>query len=411
MLTITPSRLLDDLAALAHVGATPDGGISRPAMSEADVEGRDWFRQRVQADGFQFQQDGAGNQSAVLPADDPNARTLLFGSHLDTVLNGGRFDGALGTLAALEALRTIRDAGLKLPVHLEVISFTDEEGAVVGLLGSQALTGRLAPADLEQPRGGRDKLEAGMQRLGLSRESILSARRDPHSLLAFVELHIEQGTRLEEAHTEIGVVTAIVGIRSYWLRFAGQAAHAGTMPMNRRADALWGASDFVRRARELVMSRFSPGVMNCGMISAQPGAFNIVPADVRLALEFRHASDAQLDEMQAELLALAQQAARDNRLIVEIEHAGSIVPSPMDERVVQAIELAADACGLTHTRLLSFAGHDTQAVSKIVPSAMLFVPSVDGISHNPREFTHPRDVVNGANTLLNTVLALAERGI
>jgi N-carbamoyl-L-amino-acid hydrolase len=378
-------------------------------MSPADVEGRDWFRQRVQADGFEFRQDGAGNLSAVLPSADPNARTLLFGSHLDSVPNGGRFDGALGTLAALGALRAIRDAGLKLPVHLEVISFTDEEGEVVGLLGSQAVSGQLKPADLEQPRGGRDKLEAGMQRLGLTREGILAAKRDPQSLVAFVELHIEQGARLGDSRTDIGVVTAIVGIRSYWLRFVGQAAHAGTMPMLRRADALWGASDFVRRARELVIARFSPGVMNCGMISAQPGAFNIVPAEVRLALEFRHASDAQLDETQAALLALAQEAAADNHLTLEVEHAGSIVPSPMDERVVQAIESAADACGLAHTRLLSFAGHDTQAMSKLVPSAMLFVPSVDGISHNPREFTRPQDVVNGANTLLNTVLALAER--
>jgi len=407
MLTINTARLLDDLAALAHIGATPDGGVSRPALSAADVEGRAWFHLRVESDGLEFRQDGAGNLSAVLPCDNPSAKTLLFGSHLDTVLNGGRYDGALGTLAALESLRAIRDAGLKLPVHLEAISFTDEEGEVVGLLGSQAIAGRLTPEMLEQPRGGRDKLEAGMQRLGLTPQSILSARRDPQTLAAFVELHIEQGARLEESGMDIGVVTAIVGIRSFWLRFVGQAAHAGTMPMPRRADALWGAAAFVESARSRVIADFSPGVMNCGLISARPGAFNIVPGEVRLALEFRHASDQQLDEMESVLLGQARRSASDFHLALEIEPAGSVSPAPLDERVIIAIETAAQVCGLRHTRLLSFAGHDTQAMSAITPSAMLFVPSVGGISHNPREFTQPRDVVNGANVLLNTVLELA----
>lgn len=407
MLEINADRLLNDLEELAEIGATPDGGVSRPAMSPADVEGREWFRAKVEAAGLEFRKDGAGNLSAILPSGDPSAPTLLAGSHLDTVPNGGRFDGALGTLAALEALRTIHEAGLDLPVHLEAISFTDEEGAVVGLLGSQAVAGQLSSEDLEQPRGGRDTLEAGMQRLGITRESILNARRDPGDLVAFVELHIEQGTRLEEAGIDIGVVTAIVGIRSYWLRFEGQAAHAGTMPMDKRADAMWGATDFVQRARDLVMSRFSPGVMNCGQVHVQPGAFNIVPAEVRLALEFRHGTEDQLDEMEKALLELAEEAAPEYHLTLETEPSSECISAPMDEHAMGAIERAAAKLGLTHTRLMSFAGHDTQAISTITPSAMLFVPSIDGISHNPREFTHDEDVVNGANTVLHTLLELA----
>jgi hydantoinase/carbamoylase family amidase len=363
----------------------------------------------VEAAGLDFRKDSAGNLSAVLAADDPAAPTLLTGSHLDTVPNGGRFDGAFGVLAALEALRTIREAGLSLPVHLEAISFTDEEGEMQDQVGSQALAGTLTSRDLDGPRGGREKLAAGMRRLGITRRGVLAARREPKDLIGFVELHIEQGARLEAGGVDIGVVTSIVGIRSHWLRFVGQAAHAGTTPMDERRDAIWGAAAFVQGARELVMKRFSPGVMNCGQIHVRPGAFNIVPAGVRLALELRHGSEPELDEMEDALLGLAHEVARRHGLALETEQGARCVSASMNETIMKAIEKAATKLGLRHTRLMSFAGHDTQAMSAITPSGMLFVPSVDGISHNPEEFTRPEDLVNGANTLLHTLLELVAR--
>jgi len=411
MLHVNAQRLLDDLAALAQIGATPEGGVSRPALSPADLAARDWFRQRVTEAGLTFRQDGAGNLSAILPAADPAAgpaaRTLLCGSHLDSVPDGGRFDGALGTLAALEALRTIREAGLNLPVHLEAIAFTDEEGDLVGLLGSQAVAGQLTQAAMDHPRGGRDRLRAGLARAGLSDSSLLGAWRDPASLLAFVELHIEQGTRLEDAGLDLGVVTSIVGIRSLWLTFTGQAAHAGTTPLDRRKDALWGAAAFIGRARALVADRFAPGVLNCGMLHAESGAFNIVPGRVRLALEFRHASEAQIDSMQAALLALAAEIAAAHGLALEVEEASRAIAAPLDAGVIAAIEAAAGRLGLRHTRLISFAGHDTQAISRIAPAAMVFVPSVDGLSHNPAEATRDEDEIHGADVLLHSLLILA----
>ena len=407
MLAINAERLLADLDDLGRIGRTKEGGVSRPALSAADVEGRAWFYHRVQAAGLAFRQDGAGNLSAVLLAPDAAAPTLLLGSHLDTVSNGGPYDGALGVLAALEVLRTVHEAGLDLPVTLEAISFTDEEGTVIGLLGSSALAGLVTPADLKQARGGADALNAGLARIGISRESVLAARREAAGLAAYVEVHVEQGVRLEEAGIDIGVVEAIVGIRSMWLRFQGRAAHAGTMPMDRRADALWGASAFVQQARDLVMARFSPGVINCGRIQVQPGAFNIVPAQVDLAVEFRHAREADLDEMQAALLDLAQRCAQENRLTVSAEITGEGRAAPMHATVMAAIEAAAQRLGLSHTRLVSFAGHDTQSLSTVTPAAMFFVPSVNGISHNPQEFTQEQDLVNGANVLLHTALGLA----
>jgi beta-ureidopropionase / N-carbamoyl-L-amino-acid hydrolase len=404
---INGQRLLDDLDDLAKIGRTNQGGLSRLAMSAADIEGRLWFQQRVQADGLVFRTDGAGNISAVLPsAGQVDAPTLLIGSHLDTVQNGGRFDGALGVLAGLEVLRTCRDAGLALPFQLEVISFTDEEGHILPLMGSRAAAGILTRTELEHPRGGKQALEAGMKRLAITPETILAARRS--NLHAYLELHIEQGSMLEDAGFNIGIVTSMVGLRSYWLHFTGVSAHAGTKPMEQRADALWGASEFIRSARDLVMQHFAPGVMNVGQLLMPPGAFNIVPADVKLALEFRHSTHDLLDAMDAKLLVLAQQIASQFNLTLAIEPVAQVAPAMMDATLMQQLEAAADQLGLTHTRLFSFAGHDAQSMRACVPTAMLFVPSVKGISHHPDEFTHPEAVINGANLLLQTIRNLSE---
>lgn len=408
MLKINATRLLDNLRSLAQIGRTSDGGVSRPALSENDVAGRAWFKARVEEAGLVFGMDAAGNLSATLPSTDHQASTLLFGSHLDSVPNGGRFDGSLGVLCALEALQTIQDAQLALPFHLEVISFTDEEGAFLGTFGSRIFVGELTQQHIQSVRQTPEQLDAGLERLGLTRSGLLSAQRPPRELVGFIEVHIEQGTRLEGAGLDIGIVTAIVGIRSFWLRFCGQAAHAGTMPMDQRRDALWGASEFVRKARAMVMERFSPGVMNCGQIHVSPGSFNIVPGEARLALEFRHSTLEKMDEMEAALLDLAAKIAGAQQLQLEAEPLASSFPSRMDERMMQMVEKASDRVGLKHIRLPSLAGHDARSLIQITPTALFFVPSVAGISHNPRELTHDRDSVNGANVLLHTLLALME---
>lgn len=402
---INGERLLADLDALAQIGATPDGGVSRPAMSPADVAGRGWFAERARAAGLDVRRDGAGNLSAVLPADDPDAQTVLLGSHLDTVPNGGRYDGALGVLAALEALCTISEADVSLPYHLEAISFTDEEGSVYNMLGSRAFTGLLGEDDLVELVN-ESAFEQGMAALGITRESILGARRDPATIRAFLELHVEQGTRLEEAGVDIGVVTSIVGIRNILLHFYGTAAHAGTMPMTRRRDAMWGAAQFILRAREMVMARYTPGVMNCGQITIPGSASNIVPAHVELMLEFRHGTTEQLDAMQRDLLVLAEECAGELSLDLRAEPKSALVPATMDETLIDVCERAAEAQNLSHTRLLSLAGHDTQSLCRVVPGVLMFVPSVDGISHNPDEYTAPDDLVNGGNALLQAVLEL-----
>lgn len=407
MLEINKERFLRLMAEQATIGATDSGGLNRPALSEADLAIRSWFKEVIETQGLIYAVDGAGNQSGILKSNQPGAKTLLIGSHFDSVPDGGRFDGALGVVAALEAALTLKEAGEALPFHLEVINFTDEEGTLVGLLGSGAVTGTVKRASLENPRGGRATLEAGMARIGINEDSILAAKRNPDDLEGYIEVHIEQGTRLIDNNHTIGVVTSIVGIRSLWLVFKGEAAHAGTKPMNSRKDAFWGAAQFALNARDAIMQDFHPGVVNFGDITIAPGAFNIVPAEVKLGVEFRHGENAQLDAMEARLLDLAQQSADEMGLELSLIRMHDIEAAPMTDHYIRAVERACDSLDLPHSRLLSFAGHDAQSMAQITNSVMYFVPSVEGISHNPAEFTSDEDCIHATNVMLQSILHLA----
>lgn len=408
-LRVDVERMLAAFHELAHsrgLGATDAGGVDRPTFSEAHLAARSWFRGQIEKAGLEFRTDGAGNHSAVL-AQGKQSPTLLLGSHLDSVPNGGRFDGALGVMAAFEVLRTIKDAGLRLKVNLEAIDFTDEEGTLVGLLGSAALAGRLGHDLLQNPRGGREALLEGMQRAGVTDESILGAARPGASLAGYLELHIEQGKRLERMGIAIGVVSAIVGIWSYRLSFIGRADHAGTTTMDDRLDASLGASAFTLAAREIVMKDFPNCVVNIGNMDFAPGAFNIVPAQVDISLEFRSPDEEEFKQLDSVLLAGAQKAAERFGLELEVESLGRHFPSLMSAQIQRAFGEASDRLGLTHTSLPSGAGHDAQSFDGLCPVGMIFVPSKNGVSHSAREFTESEDCVNGANVLLQTVLRLA----
>ena len=236
-----------------------------------------------------FRQDGAGNHIASLHCGPAGAPSLILGSHLDFVPNGGRFDGALGVMAGLEVLRTIQEAELHLPFNLKSIDFTDEEGILASFLGSFAFAGLLSKEDLSNPRGGRRALEKGLKAAGLSEVGILSAHRDPKSVAGYLELHIEQGPELYNAGMPAGIVTHIAGIAFYRLTFTGRADHAGTIPMGDRLDAGLGASAFNLSLRQVILEQFSDCFANVGAAHYEPGAFNIVPEKAIISLEFRAA--------------------------------------------------------------------------------------------------------------------------
>jgi beta-ureidopropionase / N-carbamoyl-L-amino-acid hydrolase len=404
-LRVNPERLAQDFQALGHIGATADGlGVHRPALSPAHLEARRWLAGRVQQAGLELRIDPAGNISGFLACGPAGAPTLLLGSHLDSVPNGGRYDGALGVLAALEVLRVVHESGLELPCHLEAIDFTDEEGTLVGLLGSSALAGTLKPEELLAPRGGRPALEEGLARAGLTEAGLWQARRNPSSLAGYLELHVEQGPRLVNAGIPIGIVTAIVGICSYRLDFTGRADHAGTTPMPDRRDAGLGASAFSLAVRRLIMEEFPDCVANIGQVAYTPGAFNIVPERASLALELRASDGETFSLLEAALLDQAQQVAETYSLGLETHFLGRHPPTPMSTVARQAISVAAAGLGLACQPLVSGAGHDAQSLAPLCPAGMIFIPSQGGASHSPREYSHWEDCLNGANVLMHAAL-------
>lgn len=407
-LLINADRFKTDFDALAAIGSTGDGGVNRPALSPAHLEARQWFLDRAADAGLETQVDSAGNHSAILRSANPNAKTLLLGSHTDSVQSGGRFDGALGLLAALEAVRTVKEAGLQLPVHLEAIDFTDEEGTLVGVLGSMALAGILNQEQLLHPRGGRDNLLAGMARAGLTDDGFLAAKRDPATIAGYLELHIEQGPRLIQSAIKIAVVSSIVGIVSYRLRYIGRANHAGTTPMEGRIDTSLGAATFLLTAREMVARDFKDCVVNVGQMSFKPGGFNIIPGVAEFSLEFRSPEAGKLAELERGLISLAQLVGKQYGLKLEVEFVGRCDPAPMSDAAQDAIRTAADSLALSHTTFHSGAGHDAQSLAEITSSGMVFIPSRDGISHSPLEFSEWEDCVNGANVLLRAALKMGE---
>mgnify|MGYP001587936328 CR=1 FL=1 len=429
ILHINADRFKEDFDSLAQIGSTGDGGVSRPALSDLHLEARRWFLARAAAAGLETHVDSAGNHSAILRSPLPHLHTersrsahtgtlseaevptLLLGSHTDSVPNGGRFDGALGVLSALETLRSVKDAGVELPVHLEAIDFTDEEGTLVGLLGSAAIAGKLAADTLKNPRGGRERLTAGLARAGLTEDGLLSAKRDPQTLAGYLELHIEQGPRLLGSGIKIGVVSEIVGINSFRLVYRGKANHAGTTPMDARTDASLGASAFVLAAREMVMRDFPACVVNIGQMNFKPGAFNIIPGVAELALEFRSPETDELAKLESSLLTLAETAGEKYGLSLTAQPAGSCAPAPMSGKAQAAFVAAAESLGLSHVSMPSGAGHDGQSLADLTDVGMIFIPSRDGISHSPLEFSEWEDCVNGASVLLNAAVKMASGGV
>lgn len=407
-LKVDSNRMLTDFEQISTIGLTPDMGICRLALSREDLEARAWFADRIEEAGFLLHDDDAGNLSGILRCTNPHARTLLIGSHLDTVPNAGRYDGAIGVIAALECVRTIKDAGINLPVHLEVIDFTDDEGAWQPMFGSMSLTGQLPPNQLKDTNGEQSLFRAALTRAGINPDHVYKARRDPDTLAGYVELHVEQGWRLHRAGIQIGVVTGIVGRLSCRITFKGRAGHAGTSSMNERQDALQGAALFVTQAHTLIREQFPEGVLNCGNLEVKPGSLTIIPQETVLTIEMRHVDEAHLVKMEQMLTALAHNCAESCRLKSFVQRLHHIPAAHMDAHVTDTIVQACESLGLSYIHLASYASHNAQTMSTFTPSGMLFIPSLDGISHNPQEYSEWDDVVNGTNVLLHTILHLAQ---
>jgi N-carbamoyl-L-amino-acid hydrolase len=410
MLSVSPARLHARISALARFGALPGGGVTRMCWSRAHEEARGWLLGEMKAAGLTPWVDAAGNVfgGLGLTGFDGATGAVLTGSHIDTVPEGGILDGALGVLAGLECLQTIRESGTAPRRPLAVVAWSDEEGRYGSLFGSRAFCGRLDEAAIPGMAAvDGERLVDVMRHAGFDALRAPEARAPAGAVDAYVELHIEQGPRLEEAGVPIGVVDAIVGVRRARLVFLGQADHAGTTPMDRRRDAFLAAADYALKARELVVTRGGPrAVTNVGVVHVHPGASNIVPGRAELVHEMRDPDPAVLERLAHDCTALAQDVARARSIAVEVRPLSATMPAPCAPRVQAAIESACSGLGLGWQRLYSAAGHDAQNLAAITDAGMVFIPSRGGRSHRVDETSDAEAIERGANVLLQTLLRL-----
>ena len=403
--TINAARLNRTLGELGHIGDSPQG-MQRLAFSPADVAGREYTLDLMRRAGLETRIDAAGNIIGRKPGSDTNLPSIALGSHTDTVPSGGKYDGALGVMAAIEVVQTLADRGDTLRHPVETLVFTNEEGTRFHrwLIGSRAMAGLLEPDDLTALDDEGVSLGVRMTDIGGNLDRIEEARRSPGELAAYLELHIEQGPSLHQSGTPIGVVTGITGRAVFAVDIRGKANHAGTTPMSARHDALVSAARLTlvvnRIASELEICR----VATTGTLQVHPNAVNVVPGQVSLGVEFRDVDMNALSGAEVMLRRTAAEIAREDGVEVEIHPLESTPSVPISGRMQQLVAQAAEQGGFGYQRLPSGAGHDAQAMAAITNSAMIFVPSVDGISHSPEEFSSPEDCANGAQTLLNLLL-------
>ncbi|MBV9811207.1 MAG: Zn-dependent hydrolase [Acetobacteraceae bacterium] len=402
-------RLWDGLMAMARIGATPKGGVRRLALSEVDRQGRDRFRALCEAIGLAVRVDAMGNMFARREGSDPARLPVLFGSHLDSQPSGGKFDGALGVLAGLEVMRTLDEAGIVTEAPLELVNWTDEEGSRFGhsLMGSgvwagvydQDATMALTDADGASVRG---SLEA----IGYAGPE--PARAFPAD--AYFELHIEQGPILEREGKRIGIVTGGQAQVWYDAVVTGQESHAGTTPPAARRDALVAAARLVGLVDRIMRARGDAGRGTVGQFSVAPNSRNVIPGEIRFSVEFRHPEESERDRMAAEFADAAPALAREAGVAFTLDELFRIPAQPFDADCVALVREAAARAGIASRDIVSGAAHDAVYVARLVPTAMIFTPCVDGLSHNEAEDMFPEDAEAGCQVLLEVVLARAGQG-
>jgi N-carbamoyl-L-amino-acid hydrolase len=403
---INAERLRRDLEELGRIGRGEHGGVSRPSFSPADLEARAWLRGKIEEAGLCYRQDGAGNQFGRL---ERVPRTVMAGSHIDTVPNGGMFDGAAGVVAALEAARRIVEEKVPLKKALEVASFTDEEGNLVGdFLGSRAFLGSL---DEKEVRNGRTSFGLPfadvLKKTEFTAETILAAHRSRPDLEAYLELHIEQGPVLEEEGVPIGIVERISGKHYRQCAFVGESGHAGTTPLELRRDAFLGLADLALRATQLVATKHYGSMITVGKAVLYPGSFSVIPGRADFTLEFRSASPETLAAIEKDVFGLAEDIASTRGLTFISKIVDRTTPVAVAPRLLAVLEEECRSLGYGAMRITSGAGHDAQILAGVCDSGMIFVPSPDGVSHAPGERVDWDDLEKGANLLLRALLRLA----
>ena len=400
---VNGARLNSHLAGLSEFGHNPQGGVTRLAYSDADKAGRTYVTRLMREAKLEVSVDAAANIIGRRAGSDPSLKPIIFGSHIDSVPEGGNYDGDVGSLGAIEVAQALAEASIVTKHPLEVVIFQNEEG---GLWGSHAMTADLTADELGTVSRSGKSIREGIAFLGGDPDNLARTRRRRGDFHAYLELHIEQGGVLDVEHTNIGIVEGIVGIREWDVTVEGFANHAGTTAMVGRKDALLSASRFVEAVNRIVLNVSGRQVGTVGRIQAFPGAPNVVPGRVTCTLELRDLDARKISSLYARIEAEAKKIGEQNGTTFSFKLFTDNVPAPTDPRIRALIASAARDLELTFKTMPSGAGHDAQDMAQICPVGMIFVPSARGISHSPLEFSDPKDIENGANVLLHTLLRL-----
>jgi N-carbamoyl-L-amino-acid hydrolase len=404
ILRVDPTRLEQKIEKLAEFGKTPEGGVNRVAFSEKDIQSREYILSLMKEVGLKIHIDEAGNIIGRREGTDPSLPPIVFGSHTDTVPHGGKFDGTVGVLGAIECVQVLAENSVKTRHPLEVIVFTDEEG---GLIGSKAIIGTLTSEALEVKSHSGKTVREGIKALGGDSDALERALKKKGDIKAFIEIHIEQGSTLASKGIDIGVVEGIVGINWWDVTIEGFANHAGTTPMDRRQDALLAAAHLIIAVNKVATGVPGRQVGTVGRIRAEPGAPNVIPGEVVMSLELRDLSAEKINSLFQQIIEESEIIAKNTGTKISFDPIeATAVPSPTDPTVKKIIADAAEDLGLSYLFMPSGAGHDAQNMAKIAPTGMIFVPSVGGVSHSPKEFTDAMDIANGANVLLHSILKI-----
>jgi beta-ureidopropionase / N-carbamoyl-L-amino-acid hydrolase len=400
-LRVQGPRIIQHLEGLSQFGKNPQGGVTRLAYSDADRLRRQYVMGLMRDAGLDVSIDTAGNLVGSKAGRDPSLGPLLIGSHIDSVLEGGNYDGDVGSLAAIEVAQTLQEQHATLRHPLQVIIFQNEETVTVG---SHAMASGLDENLLNTVAPSGKTIREGIAFIGGDPSSLRRAQRQPGSIAGYFELHIEQGGTLEQEAINIGVVEGIVGILHSEVTVEGFANHAGTTPMNQRHDALLSAARLIERVNDVVTSISGRQVGTVGWVKVQPGAYNVIAGKVTLGLELRDLDERKVHELFDRIRSESESIGRMNGTRLSFTEPMVTHPALTDKNFQKIIDDSAKHLGLTTKLMPSGAGHDAQEIAKIGPVGMIFIPSVGGISHSPREFSHPEDIEHGANVLLQSVL-------
>lgn len=402
-LQVNGKRIENRIFELAKFGIDEKGRGYRVAYTKGDIEGRAWFMELMKKAGLNPSIDAGGNLIGKRKGKNASLKPIAFGSHIDMVPDGGNYDGTLGSLAALEVIEILNENNMVTEHPLEVIIFGNEEG---GTIGSKAMAGLLTDEELKRISQSGLLMSEGIKAIGGNPDKRLSCIRKKGDLHAWLELHIEQGGILENENIQIGVVEGIVGMMDWDVNIEGFANHAGATPMNMRKDALLAASKLVIAVNEVINSVEGRQVGTVGKIASLPGASNVISGKVIMSLEIRDLSMEKVEMLFGEVQKRAETIARDSKTKISFEPQFVIKPALTNKSLQEKINTSAKNLGFTTKYMQSGAIHDSQNMSLIAPMAMIFVPSMGGISHSPKEFTKAEDMTNGANVLLQTILAV-----